>query len=189
MTATLMQGVRPIETTYKGYRFRSRLEARWAVFFDSLGVRWEYEKEGFELGPLGWYLPDFWLPDLGVWYEVKGVKPTDDEAGKAKALGELTQSKTVIAWGEIPLLASSGWSWCSDDDSAWLCWPYWDGAHWWCECPDCGRIGIEFEGRAARLPCGCDMSSNRGHNPGSTRLVAAYTAARSARFDSKRRCE
>jgi hypothetical protein len=24
-----------IETHYKGYRFRSRLEARWAVFFDT----------------------------------------------------------------------------------------------------------------------------------------------------------
>lgn len=39
----------PIETRYKGYRFRSRLEARWAVFFDVLGVRWEYEPEGYDL--------------------------------------------------------------------------------------------------------------------------------------------
>ena len=29
-----------METRYKGCRFRSRLEARWAVFFDALGVRW-----------------------------------------------------------------------------------------------------------------------------------------------------
>lgn len=33
--------IKPIETKYKGYRFRSRLEARWAVFFDALGISWE----------------------------------------------------------------------------------------------------------------------------------------------------
>lgn len=48
----------PIETRYKGYRFRSRLEARWAVFFDALGLKWEYEPEGFQTSA-GWYLPDF----------------------------------------------------------------------------------------------------------------------------------
>lgn len=50
-----------IETSYKGYRFRSRLEARWAVFFDTLGIKWEYEKQGYSL-PSGAYLPDFWQP-------------------------------------------------------------------------------------------------------------------------------
>ena len=35
--------IKPIETIYKGYRFRSRLEARWAVFFDALGIEYEYE--------------------------------------------------------------------------------------------------------------------------------------------------
>ena len=45
-----MEQIKAIETVYKGYKFRSRLEARWAVFFDALGVEWEYEPEGFELG-------------------------------------------------------------------------------------------------------------------------------------------
>ena len=53
--------MRAIETEYKGYRFRSRLEARWAVFFDACGVRWEYEPEGFDLGNGQMYLPDFLL--------------------------------------------------------------------------------------------------------------------------------
>ena len=39
-----------IQTEYKGYLFRSRLEARWAVFFDACGVDWEYEPEGYDLG-------------------------------------------------------------------------------------------------------------------------------------------
>ncbi len=67
--------LKPIETHYKGYRFRSRLEARWAVFWDSLGISWEYEPEGFELGDGLRYLPDFKVnyPDQkDVWFEVKG---------------------------------------------------------------------------------------------------------------------
>lgn len=51
--------MQPIETRYHGHRFRSRLEARWAVFFDAFGVPWEYEPEGYDLGALGYYLPDF----------------------------------------------------------------------------------------------------------------------------------
>ena len=41
--------LRAIETRYKGYRFRSRLEARYAVLFDSLKIEWEYEPEGYVL--------------------------------------------------------------------------------------------------------------------------------------------
>lgn len=51
--------IKAIETVYNGYRFRSRLEARWAVFFDTLGVKYEYEHEGFDLGHGQRYLPDF----------------------------------------------------------------------------------------------------------------------------------
>lgn len=78
--------IKAIETEYKGYRFRSRLEARWAVFFDALGIKWEYEKEGFDLGPAGLYLPDFWLPQVEMWGEVKGQQFTAAEANKCIAL-------------------------------------------------------------------------------------------------------
>ena len=59
-----------IETVYNGYRFRSRLEARWAVFFDAAGIKYEYEPEGFTDGDL-FYLPDFYLPDHNTYVEVK----------------------------------------------------------------------------------------------------------------------
>ncbi len=55
----------PIQTRYKGYRFRSRLEARCAVVFDAIKVPWVYEAEGFELS-IGRYLPDFHLPRENV---------------------------------------------------------------------------------------------------------------------------
>jgi hypothetical protein len=65
--------IKPIETHYKGYRFRSRLEARWAVFFDALNIKWEYESEGFEHESWGVrYLPDFRFIKTKTWVEVKG---------------------------------------------------------------------------------------------------------------------
>lgn len=78
-------GIKAIETRYAGCHFRSRLEARWAVFFDALGIKWEYEPQGFETewrlsleeGVIR-YLPDFYLPDAGCYAEVKGAW-TDDE--------------------------------------------------------------------------------------------------------------
>ena len=73
-----MSDIKPIETIYNGYRFRSRLEARWAVFFDNMDIRYRYEHEGFERSfgpgePTLRYLPDFWFPDYDVFGEVKGT--------------------------------------------------------------------------------------------------------------------
>jgi hypothetical protein len=70
--------LKAIETHYKGYRFRSRLEARWAVFFDALKEEWRYEDEGYVL-PSGLYLPDFYLPRMDCWIEVKGKPPIQHE--------------------------------------------------------------------------------------------------------------
>jgi hypothetical protein len=74
----------PIETEYAGIRFRSRLEARWAVFFDALGIVWEYEPDAFRCCDGTNYLPDFRLADApaslailaGAYAEVK--PPTGD---------------------------------------------------------------------------------------------------------------
>ena len=63
-----------IQTFYKGFHFRSRLEARYAVMFDAAGLAWEYEPEGFEL-PSGRYLPDFYIPKWDAFIEIKGKTP------------------------------------------------------------------------------------------------------------------
>lgn len=79
--------LKPIQTFYKGYKFRSRLEARWAVFFDHCGVAWEYEPEGYDLGNGLYYLPDFLLHGVtgrvvgDLWVEVKG-NMTEESARK-----------------------------------------------------------------------------------------------------------
>ena len=93
--------IKPIETYYNGYRFRSRLEARWAVFFDALGVKYEYEPEGFDLGDGLYYLPDFKVKCWGtrgdieeepfdLWIEVKG-NMTNEDAEKIKRFACMTR--------------------------------------------------------------------------------------------------
>lgn len=103
-----MADIKPIETVYKGYRFRSRLEARWAVFFDALGIEYEYEPEGFDLGDGIYYLPDFYLPHDDVWVEIKGKQLDDSEREKimrfCKAKCDLAHdgSRFRLLEGQIP---------------------------------------------------------------------------------------
>lgn len=65
-----MSEIKAIETEYNGIRFRSRLEARWAVFFDAAGEKYEYEPDSFMLDGMG-YVPDFYLPNHDLYVEVK----------------------------------------------------------------------------------------------------------------------
>lgn len=88
-----------IQTRYRKCLFRSRLEARWAVFFDSLRLPWEYEKEGFKLSDGSWYLPDFWLPTLECFFEVKGQAPTEAERRSAALLSRDARKLVVISSG------------------------------------------------------------------------------------------
>lgn len=73
--------IKPIETVYNGYRFRSRLEARWAVFFQVMKIAFLYEPQGFRLKDGTLYLPDFYLPHFNVYVEIKSCREKDD--GKA----------------------------------------------------------------------------------------------------------
>lgn len=83
-----------LEVLYSGKVFRSRLEARWAVFLDLLGVNWDYEPCHYEIGPGLYYLPDFYLPDLQLWLEVKGA-PYLDAASMAKILGSVAGPQRI----------------------------------------------------------------------------------------------
>ena len=87
--------LKAIDTPYKNYLFRSRLEAKWAYYFDLFNVRWEYEKEGYELGDGIRYLPDFYFPDYRIYAEVKPILPTFKEHSKCKRLANLTQCKVI----------------------------------------------------------------------------------------------
>lgn len=98
-----MRRLKAVETKYDGYHFRSRIEARWAVFFRTAQVAYEYEKEGYDLEGLGWYLPDFWLPGDRAWVEVKGPPPTVEEIKKLTVLARFTECRAaLIFYGSIP---------------------------------------------------------------------------------------
>jgi len=63
------------------------LEARWAVFFDTYGLLSDYEPEGFALPEL--YLPDFWLPQVHMWAEVKPERIEDIDPAAIEKLRKL----------------------------------------------------------------------------------------------------
>ena len=97
--------IKAIKTEYKGYKFRSRLEARWAVFFDATNIEWDYEPEGFKIenrGEIIHYLPDFWLPEFHTYVEVKG--PVLTEAEKNKALFLSDTGEGYEAGGQVLIL-------------------------------------------------------------------------------------
>lgn len=201
--------MRAIETRYKGYRFRSRLEARWAVFFDALGIGWEYEPEGYDLGEADLYLPDFWLPNIsnGIWVEIKGQQPTKQEIAKIAKLALKTGHIATFRIGEpmrqVNWLQGNDGTF-QDDASIWnggdddnCC----DSSYIFCLCPWCHRVGLEFDGRGARV-CGyrthysteeeaLDVIKHLGHwraddkcyTGQHPKIISAAKKARSARFE------
>lgn len=182
--------MKALETTYNGFRFRSRTEARWAVFMDAMGVQYEYEREAYDLDGL-FYLPDFWLPQMQAHLEIKGEAPTEEETEKAKRLAKYTDKRVYIIYGqpEIPWhsnLPSSESAhlieWMKTKEGEHI---GWDCSYWWCECPHCERCELQFNGRADRIRCDFPRSDHgdKGYNYESDRLISAYNKARGYRFD------
>jgi hypothetical protein len=65
--------IKALPTYYRGGVFKSRLEARWAYYFDLIGAKWQYEPDGFTL-PSGNYCPDF-LVGNSTYVEIKPFNP------------------------------------------------------------------------------------------------------------------
>lgn len=175
--------ITPIQTRYKGYHFRSRTEARWAVFFDALELPWEYEPEGFALTN-GWYLPDFrvYYPDGpvdGVWFECKGDLRSVSESEWCRLI-EFESAKEIYVLDGAPDLKmyQSPSMICSKDDV--LVRPYTvqpealipkrSGAALW-----------SYKGRIWYDPH--ESFFDEGYDMGEREVAAAVFAARSARFE------
>jgi hypothetical protein len=94
--------LKAIQTAYRGYRFRSRLEARWAVFLDAAAIEWDYEIEGFNLDGT-YYLPDFWLRRSQAFLEIKPEAPSWFEGAKVHpvltALANTTKTEVFLIQG------------------------------------------------------------------------------------------
>jgi hypothetical protein len=91
--------MKPIDTKYRDNLFRSRLEARWAVLFSRLGVLYDYEPEGYDLGGGLAYLPDFWLPTQQCFIEIKAEAPNPLEIRKAELLSKQSGHWVDIVYG------------------------------------------------------------------------------------------
>ncbi len=201
--------MKAIETVYAGCRFRSRLEARWAVFFDQLGISWEYEPEGFEFHGHR-YLPDFWLPNAGpqwgsgTYVEVKGSDDQLTQDYKRKLGWAIDYHSTplshhgLLLLGPIPHVANReivGWShlrWAKGVQHDLVTW---DASHSpvrlskmeQFEGDNCdGDDGIPAD--TSVLPVFVEpLQWRRGveswWQPSHPRIDAAYDMARSARFE------
>ena len=96
--------IKPIETEYKGILFRSRTEARWAVFFETLQLNWEYETEGYVIGNRKIrYLPDFYIHNWNKYIEVKPLKEIRQE--------QLEKPVVFVQYEGEPLLCLFGQPW------------------------------------------------------------------------------
>ena len=196
------QTIQAIQTWYKDHFYRSRLEARHAVFFTAMNIKYEYEVETYDLGPAGYYLPDFWLPHYKTWIEVKGVLPSEKEKEKLRALTEMTESYGFIFSGQIEvpsindLIAPTSRKYTSrghfqsklfDDFSlvnktnvatcAYMNGKVFKDNYRWSVCMTCGKPSICVNG------CMCDCGGSSVNYDNLSRLIDAYRKARAARFE------
>ena len=195
-----MGDLKAIETVYNGYRFRSRLEARWAVFFDAMGIKYDYEKEGYDLGRGLLYLPDFWLPDLRSWVEIKPNEPSEIESEKCELLSRQGNHNVLMLIGSIPSPQdeittlrplSSGTRYIRYDSAMtgalhshiaiYFGGGGFDYPYFWCQCPICHRVSAEFMGATERI-CNC-IDGDKGYCVATNSLLSAYESARTARFE------
>ncbi len=162
--------------------FRSDYEAYWALFFETAGVAWKYEPKVYTDGVV-YYLPDFWLPDQRVFFEVKygsGGSSRDDEK-KSLMLTGVTGKSLYVAWGaptQHPQRLPDGGDICDLSHNNILLYSS-DGTvgsgYAWCECRACGRLDIQLDGYVDLIDCACPKreAAARAH---STTLHVAYAA-------------
>lgn len=166
-----------ISTRYDGYKFRSRLEARWAVFFNTLNIDYQYEKEGYELPSGELYLPDFYLPDIGLrsteksnlWVEIKGEYSKDEWDTFSEFLKAKNENGAFLT-GDV----TNDWNVEANYEA-----PRWDNFMIFVKCTDCGRIKYEFS-EGNYMSCESCGGKCEYDNPD---IETAVENARSARFE------
>lgn len=97
--------IAPKPTVYRGIQFRSRLEARWAAFFDACEWRWDYEPA---MPTRGW-IPDFALHgDQGTitLVEVRPYQRLSEFADQGHKIARAIQALPA-PWPEVLLLGVS----------------------------------------------------------------------------------
>ena len=156
------------------------------MFFDALGVKYEYEPEGFVLSDGTYYLPDFYLPESKSWFEVKGEM---DEASSHK-IDQFIKEGNHMTIGYPGFEFNSMVRGAMEGESA-----YFAGseASWLCECVKCGKKWFMGTDWYWGCPC-CGAYDGDGHfiiiadgDPdgwnSSSEYERAVNAAKRARFE------
>lgn len=175
---------------YNNTFFRYKLEAQWAVFFDVLGIEYAHRSQIHDWESIG-HIPTFYLPDLNAFWEVKRNQPSAKLAYWARRVAEDQQMIVYVAFGDVlnpDTIYDTQVVEANDMISAHAYFP--DGTvdfgYWWCECPNCGKIGLEYMGYAADM---CEdeclrspRANKQTHN--SFVMLAAYNFAQQYTFDT-----
>lgn len=91
-------GINAIVTAYRGFSFRSRLEARYAAFFDANGWQWTYEP--FDCN--GW-IPDFVIGERHTAVEIKPYGNRPEEWSEAiRKIADSGYRQPVLLLGVDP---------------------------------------------------------------------------------------
>jgi hypothetical protein len=144
--------IKAIETRWNGYRFRSRTEARWAVLLTNLGIKYEYEHEGFVLPSGERYLPDFYLPTLKCILEIK--PSLDADLSKPRELAIHSDEKVFIGTGAPDSVVKT--QIYSFGDAGELI------RAGLVHCPCCCKVSLAQEGQADWLICDCIKTAKSG---------------------------
>lgn len=174
-----------IETWYDGVLYRSRGEAKWAVFLTELGVKFSYETQGFDTDG-SWYLPDFviFAATGTIWAERKSAWE-DDPIGVAKwrtfAAQRPQPSRAALLLGEPSAdgehVVIGGDESLADPRHG----PWEDDCRTWRPCPSGHHFDLAYPGKywSKFAEDGCTPMPG---NPGEDKIAAAVSAALSCRF-------
>ena len=184
--------IKAIETYYQGIWFRSRLEARWAVFFTRMGVKWEYEREGYQFDNYC-YLPDFWIPEMKAYCEVKPAATQETPDG---VRAQMFQSLLYAGTPSVPVYII--WGSLGPDDHR-IQQPHEDyegvGDMRFAECRRCGGLSYHHinDSGWGMWTCGVECPGERvafgsvDDSWDNLKISKAYIAARSERFGSPKK--
>lgn len=140
---------RPKPTWYNNYFFRSKLEAKWAVFFDLMKIKWSYEPEQFTCDDGSQYTPDFYLPEVflrdekrGLYLEIKPSSYRSERTYLDRITSALKDSQLVLLVGD-PIDAIIDVH-LYENHNEQLC-PPWDNCMVFMYCNSCHTVKFEFD--------------------------------------------
>lgn len=178
------------KTLYNNTFFRSKLEAKWAVFFDLAGIKYQYEPEAFLCEDKSQYTPDFFLPDAilrsgghlqvdetvdvwdyaifipdkpGVYLEIKPINYISDALYEKRITSAINPYSLVLMTGDPveSITNNQNVEIYQPNQNVQLS-PYWDNCMVLMYCKLCGMVKFDFdEGNYYNCPnCHESISGN-----------------------------